>query len=265
MATLAFGLQYNGTAYRGWQCQVDVPSIQAEVERAITQLANEKIRVICAGRTDAGVHAMQQVIHCHTNAVREPYTWLRGTNAYLPADISVQWVNEVTSDFHARYSATARRYQYVIYNNPVRSSVLHNRVTGWYKPLDSDLMHQAGQYLVGEHDFTSFRGPHCQARTPVRCIHQLHVRRYKTWIIVDISANAFLQHMVRNIVGVLLEIGEKEKPLDWAADVLAAKDRRCGGQTAPAQGLYFMDVSYPAHFNLPRLPVDDTLLPFIAL
>jgi len=265
MPTFAFGLQYNGTAYRGWQFQVNVSSIQAVVESAITQLANEKIQVICAGRTDAGVHAMNQVIHFHTTAIREAHAWLRGTNSYLPRDVSVQWIKEVSSDFHARYSATARRYQYVIYNHPVRSSVLYNAMTWWYKTLDVDLMHQAGQYLIGKHDFSSFRGPHCQSHTPIRCVQQLQVRRYKDWVIIDITANAFLQHMVRNIVGVLLEVGENEHPPQWVAQVLAAKDRRCAGRTAPAEGLYFMDVSYPAHFKLPRLSVDDTLLPFIAL
>jgi len=265
MPTYAFGLQYNGTAYHGWQCQRQVPSLQAAVESAVSQLANKRVSVICAGRTDAGVHAMNQVINFQTDVSRPDIAWLRGTNAYLPTDICVRWVKEVPAEFHARFSATSRRYQYVIFNNPLRSSVLYNGATWWYKPLNTELMQLAGQYLMGEHDFTSFRGPHCQARTPIRTLLSLDVRRYQDWVIVDISANAFLQHMVRNIVGVLLKIGAGECSPLWASEVLAAKDRQQAALTAPAKGLYFMDVGYPEIFGLPKLAVDDAMLPFLAL
>lgn len=247
---VALGLSYDGTAYHGWQSQEEVPSVQAALEKALSFVADHPVSVVCAGRTDGGVHALSQVVHFETTAVRTNYAWILGTNAQLPADIRVSWVQEVAEDFHARFSALARSYRYIIFNSPVHSALLRNQVTLCHRELEVERMQAAANYLVGEHDFTSFRALQCQAKSPVRTIHQLDIYRQDQFVIIDIKANAFLHHMVRNIAGVLIAIGSgKQEPI-WAQEVLLAKDRAQGGVTAPSSGLYFMSVDYPEHFGL---------------
>jgi tRNA pseudouridine38-40 synthase len=245
-------VEYRGTAYRGWQRQQKgVPSVQEAVEKALSRVANHPVQIFCAGRTDAGVHASCQVIHFDSDAVRSPRNWIHGANANLPPDISLSWVLPVGQDFHARFSAQARRYRYVIYNDPVRPAHLAHEVTWNYRPLDIERMRAAAKVLVGTHDFTSYRAVGCQAKSPIKTVHHLELLEFGRFIVLDIRANAFLHHMVRNIAGVLMQIGCGEHPVGWAAQVLAARDRAQGGLTAPAYGLYLVDVTYPAHFDLP--------------
>ena len=253
VSRVAACVEYRGSAYRGWQRQQSgVPSVQEAVEKALSRVANHPVQVFCAGRTDAGVHASCQIIHFDSDAVRSPRNWIHGANANLPADISLSWVQPMGDDFHARFSAMARRYRYGIYNDPVRPAHLSREVTWNYRPLDIDLMRQAAQALLGTHDFTSYRAVGCQAKSPIKTIHHLELLRHGQFIVLDIRASAFLHHMVRNIVGVLMQIGCGERPVEWAAEVLRARDRAQGGLTAPAYGLYLVDVTYPEHFELPR-------------
>lgn len=259
MARIALGVEYVGTNYSGWQRhpkQEHVPSIQAEVERAIASVANHPISIICAGRTDAGVHASGQVVHCDVSAVRNPYAWVNGCNRYLPDDVRVLWMQEVADNFSARRSATSRQYKYVIYNNPLRPSLLRDYVAWYYSPLNIDLMIQAGQCWLGSHDFSSFRGAGCQSKSPVREVKMITIERRGEMVIIDILANAFLYHMVRNMVGVLLQIGSSKvsnsSALEMAQSVLHAKCRTKAGITAPPQGLYLTDVSYPEEFQIPQ-------------
>lgn len=249
---LALGLSYNGYQYYGWQRQETLLSIQQVLEEAIGKIANHSVKVTCAGRTDKGVHALGQVVHFDTEAVRNQRSWLLGINTYLPADIRVQWVQPIDNEFHARFSAVARRYRFVIYNNRIASALLHQQTTWHYSPLNETKMIEATQYLIGEHDFSSYRAAECQARSPIRTVHELTVTRRHDFIFIDIKANAFLHHMVRNIAGVLMVIGEGERAPIWAKEVLMAKDRRAGDITAPANGLYFMETSYPENFDLPK-------------
>ncbi len=252
MPKYALGIEYDGTRYHGWQTQEDdVRSIQSEVELAISKVANYPTPVICAGRTDKGVHAVGQVVHFESDADRSLKNWLMGVNTELPDDIGIQWVREVGEDFHARYSAMARRYQYIILNRPVRSALYPHRMTWNYRPLDANKMHEAGQHLLGEHDFQSFRAAECQSRTPVREVIALNVHRQGELVLIDITANAFLHHMVRNIAGVLMTIGEGKQPAEWALDVLKAKDRTVASATAHPHGLYLVHVDYPSIYGLP--------------
>jgi tRNA pseudouridine38-40 synthase len=241
---IALGIEYDGTNYCGWQRQNDVCTIQKKVENAISKIAVHPIKVVCAGRTDAGVHALGQVIHFDTDAMRPDKAWILGVNRYLPEDIRVLWAKYVSDDFHARFSATARQYRYIIYNNRVASAILRHRAMWTPFSLNVELMHEAGQYLIGRHDFSSFRGSSCQAKSPVRTVELLVIKRNGFTITVDIKANAFLLHMVRSIVGMLVEIGRGEKPPIWAQEVLQARDRRVSAPTAPPQGLYFVVVEY---------------------
>ncbi|OOR98642.1 tRNA pseudouridine(38-40) synthase TruA [Canicola haemoglobinophilus] len=248
---IALGIQYDGKNYYGWQRQDRVVSVQEELEKAISFVANEPCEIFCAGRTDSGVHATGQVIHFETNANRSEKAWSFGVNANLPDDISVTWTKIVDEDFHARFSATARRYRYIIYNNKLRSAILPQGITHYHLPLNHELMHQAGQSLLGENDYSSFRAAQCQSKTPWRNIHHLNVTRLGQYIIVDIQANAFVHHMVRNIVGSLIEVGNGNKPVDWIAELLEKKDRTLAAPTAKPQGLYLVDVIYPQHFEIP--------------
>ncbi|AUH00158.1 tRNA pseudouridine(38-40) synthase [Prodigiosinella confusarubida] len=257
---IALGIEYDGSRYCGWQRQADVESVQGYLERALSQVANEPITVFCAGRTDAGVHATGQVVHFTTHAVRKDAAWTMGVNANLPPDIAVRWVKTVDDDFHARFSATARRYRYVIYNHRYRPAILSRGITHFYLPLDAERMERAGQCLLGEHDFTSFRAMQCQSRTPWRNVKHLKVTRYGDYIVVDIKANAFVHHMVRNIVGSLMEVGCENQPEGWIADLLAAKDRSLAAATAKAEGLYLVMVDYPASFGLPKLAMGPLFL-----
>lgn len=250
---IALGVEYDGSAFCGWQSQPGVRTVQAGVEQALSQVANHAVRVITAGRTDTGVHAAGQVIHFDTTAVRSMHSWVFGANSHLPKDIGMIWAQQVSDDFHARFSATARHYRYVIMNRPVRPAMLASHVSWCYRPLDVGQMTAAASYLVGEHDFSSYRALSCQAKNPVRTVRRLDLVRHGELVVIDIVANAFLQHMVRNIAGVLMMIGAGECEPDWARRVLQARDRTLGGVTAPAQGLTLLGVEYPQQFALPGL------------
>lgn len=258
---IALGIEYDGSHYFGWQRQREVNSVQAELERALSKIADHPVELQCAGRTDAGVNATGQVIHFDTVAQRKPAAWTLGMNANLPRDIAVRWCHEVPEDFHARFSATARRYRYIIYNHNLRPAILGAGVSHYHGELDVAAMHAAGQCLIGEHDFTSFRAVGCQSRTPWRNITHLAVFRCGPYVILDIRANAFLHHMVRNITGTLLEVGRATQPVAWVADVLAATNRDVAGPTAKAEGLYLVDVTYPEQYGLPRQPLGPLWLP----
>ncbi|WWO95612.1 MAG: tRNA pseudouridine(38-40) synthase TruA [Candidatus Dasytiphilus stammeri] len=250
---VAICIQYDGTRYFGWQRQHDVPTVQTALEEALTMVANHSVSTVGAGRTDAGVHSLGQIIHFETTAIRTIVSWTRGVNSYLPKDIAVRWVQNVPSHFHARFSAISRHYRYVIYNHLLRPALLNSRVLHYPLPLDYEVMHRAGQYLLGENDYTTFRSLHCQSRTPYRNIMYLNVSRYDSYIIVDMKANSFLQHMVRNIVGCLIEIGSGKQPEEWMSQILAAKKRTLAASTAKAEGLYLVSIDYPEHFLLPKI------------
>ncbi|TXH03597.1 MAG: tRNA pseudouridine(38-40) synthase TruA [Nevskiaceae bacterium] len=254
MSRWAAGIEYLGTAYGGWQEQGRVHSIQGEIQRALSFVAAHPLRVTCAGRTDAGVHAFQQVVHFDTDAQRTPYAWLLGTNTNLPPDISLRWVQPVAADFDARRSARARHYRYVIHNHRARSALLFQRVGWWPQALDAAAMHEGAQALVGEHDFSAFRDSQCQSSTPMRNLHHLRVRRQGEFVIMDICGNAFLHHMVRNITGVLAEVGLGKRQPSWVGEVLASRDRTQAGVNAPPGGLYFIGPEYPERFGLPAPP-----------
>ena len=248
---IALGIEYDGKPYVGWQRQDNGLSVQQCVEEALSVVAAEPIRVVCAGRTDTGVHGACQVVHFDTTTERDPEAWVRGTNANLPKSISVLWQRSVNDEFHARFTAERRYYRYVIYNRDVRPTYLQHRVTWAYRSLDVTRMQQAANYLTGEHDFTSYRAVACQAKNPVRRIYTLEIAREQNFIFLDIEANGFLHHMVRNIAGVLMAIGSGEYEPVWAEEVLHFKDRTLGGVTAPACGLYFVAVKYPEMNNIP--------------
>lgn len=254
VSRLALGLEYNGSNYHGFQAQQSgLPTVQAELERALSQVAGgHAIQVTCAGRTDAGVHACEQVVHFDTQVQRSMAGWLFGTNRYLPRDISVLWVTEVPHDFEARFSAMRRRYRYIIYTDPVRPALLGDGLTWTFKELDVDAMNQAASLLLGTHDFSSFRAAECQARSPVKTLDGIQLTRHGRYIVLDVRASAFLHHMVRNIAGTLMTIGAGERPVDWMAEVLAARDRKVAGVTAPPYGLYMVGVEYPQRFALPQ-------------
>lgn len=258
---IALGVEYLGEKYYGWQRQEKVRSVQEELEKALSFVANEPIEVFCAGRTDSGVHATGQVVHFETQANRPEKAWTFGTNANLPDDIAVRWAKIVDEDFHARFSATARRYRYIILNQKQRGAILSAGVTHYHLPLDHHKMHESAQALLGERDFTSFRAAQCQSKTPWRNVHHVKVTRHGDYIVVDIQANAFLHHMVRNIVGSLLEIGAGNKPVDWMKTLLELKDRSQAAPTAKANGLYLVKAFYPEHFQLPEMPLGPLFLP----
>ncbi|MEX0730890.1 MAG: tRNA pseudouridine(38-40) synthase TruA [Aquisalimonadaceae bacterium] len=251
---LAMGVEYDGRAYAGWQFQRHAPSVQATLERALGRVANMPVSVTCAGRTDAGVHALGQVINFDTTAQRPLRGWLLGVTSQLPDDIAVTWVREVSAEFSARFTATGRSYRYIILPRVTRPGLLNGRVAWTHRTLDAARMDEAAQVLVGEHDFSAFRAIGCQARHPWREITRISVSRHGPYIHLDVSANAFLHHMVRNIAGVLMAIGAGEQPVDWARQVLDGRDRTLGGVTAPAQGLYLVAVDYPETFELPASP-----------
>jgi len=252
---IALGLEYDGTAYNGWQRQRTGDGVQAAVEKALTKVANEDISVVCAGRTDTGVHASGQVVHFDTTSERDSRGWLLGANSDLPDDVSVVWACPVDDSFHARFSATSRSYRYRILNRFERSALQRYRAWWVYDPLDADRMHAAAQALVGKHDFSAYRAAGCQASTPIRQISAISVARSDNWITLDITANAFLQRMVRNVAGTLVAIGRGDKPVEWAAQVLAGRDRKQGGASAPPHGLTLVNVEYPGEFDLSQSPI----------
>lgn len=249
---IALGIEYNGRDYYGWQAQAHLPTIQGYLEAALSIIADEPIKIICAGRTDAGVHAIGQVIHFDTEANRSSRAWILGTNSHLPDSISVRFAESVDDSFHARFSAIARRYRYIIHNHMSRPAILTSRVTWHYDVLNVATMQEAGQYLLGEQDFSSFRSAECESKTPMRNVHSVDVFRSGDYVVIDIQANAFLHHMVRNIVGVLMRIGAGFNEPEWMQTVLAAKDRRKAADTAPAAGLYLTQVFYPLPYSFPE-------------
>jgi tRNA pseudouridine38-40 synthase len=247
----AAAVEYVGTRYSGWQLQQHAPSVQGELETALSRVAAHPVAVSAAGRTDAGVHGHAQIIHFDSPSRRSPYAWLLGTNTHLPPDVSLRWVQAVAPDFHARHSAIARRYRYVIHNSRARSALLSDRAAWLAWTLDEQAMHRASQCLIGELDFSAFRGAQCQSTTPWRCVTDIAVWRRNDFVLIDIRANAFLHHMVRNIAGTLMEVGQGRQSEAWVAEVLASRDRTRAGMNAPAQGLYFVAADYPAHYGLP--------------
>ena len=257
---IAIGIEYDGTAYNGWQRQRSGVGVQALVEQAGSQVADHDIEAVCAGRTDAGVHASAQVAHFDTQSRRSDRSWLLGLNTNLPDDINVTWARPVKADFHARYSALSRTYRYLILNRLVRSALFRRRAWWLHQPLDAARMHAAGQHLIGEHDFSAFRAAGCQARTAMRNLGRLEVQRAGDWIAITVEANAFLQHMVRNIAGMLMAVGSGERPPEWAAEVLERRDRKAGHVAAPAHGLTFIGVTYPPEYEIPETP-QAALLP----
>jgi tRNA pseudouridine38-40 synthase len=250
---IAISVEYDGSGYRGWQAQKhDTQVVQSQVEKALSKIADERVRVICSGRTDSGVHASSQICHFDTQADRDPYNWVMGVNTQLPNDVSLSWAKEVDASFHARFSALSRQYVYLIRLSGIRSALLSNAVTFTHKELDAQLMAQAGRWLVGTHDFNAYRSTQCQAKTSVRTLMQLNVYQHNDVIAVHVEANGFLQNMVRNIVGVLIAIGSREASVNWSRDVLDSKDRTQGGLTAAPNGLYFLGPTYSLEVDLPE-------------
>jgi tRNA pseudouridine38-40 synthase len=248
----ALGIEYDGAKYHGWQRQNNAISVQEKLEKALSVIANEKIAVVCAGRTDTGVSATNQIIHFDTEKIRKDVAWTLGVNTHLPHDIAVSWVKKVDDEFHARFSATARRYRYIIYNSRLRSAILSTGISFCHQQLDEKLMHQAAQYFVGEHDFTSFRTVHCQSHSPIRTMYHCNITRQGDYVIIDVKGNAFLHHMIRNFAGSLMEVGDGSRAVVWIKEVLDAKNRCVAGMTASAAGLYFVGVDYPEQFELPK-------------
>lgn len=247
------GVEYNGADFQGWQTQAGskARTVQTTVETAISTVANHPISIYCAGRTDAGVHAVEQVIHFDTNATRSSRSWIMGSNANLPSDINIKWAQKVTDDFHARFRATGRHYRYIILNRPIRSALEYQKALWIHYPLDETTMQTAALDLIGKHDFSSYRAAGCQAKNSIRTVKYLNIKRSNEFIFIEIGADAFLYHMVRNIVGVLITIGRGDKPISWAFDIMNLKNRALGGITAPPQGLYLIKIDYPSYFGIP--------------
>jgi tRNA pseudouridine38-40 synthase len=257
---LALGISYHGQAYEGWQSQLSGRTVQDRLETALAQFAAEPVSTVCAGRTDAGVHALMQVVHFDTGLQREEFSWVRGTNRFLPPDIAVEWAKPVPDVFHSRASAIARRYAYVVRESAVRPSVDAGRV-GWvFRPLEAQRMREAASLLVGQHDFSSFRASGCQARSPVKTISRVEITRRGAYWRFDFEADAFLHHMIRNIMGCLLVVGQGQQAPQWMGQVLAARDRDAAAPTFSPDGLYFLGPIYDASWNLPsRTPAYDWL------
>ena len=254
MQHLALGIEYDGSGFHGFQRQQNASSIQATLEASLSKVADQPIRVVAAGRTDTAVHATGQVVGFVSNNKRPLSAWIKGTNSHCPTSVKVRWAHEVDSDFHARYSATARRYLYIYYEADGDSPLLAGLAVR-ERELNDEAMHRAARSLVGEHDFSSFRGAGCQSKSAHRCVHNIAVHRAGSFVIIDIVANAFLLHMVRNINGSLVEIGTGRRPEDWLEELLQCRDRRQGAKTAPPGGLYLVSVTYPGFsFPKPLLP-----------
>ncbi|MEQ8516202.1 MAG: tRNA pseudouridine(38-40) synthase TruA [Chromatocurvus sp.] len=261
-ALVACCIEYDGSTYSGWQSQRGVATVQDAVERALSSVADRRVRVHCAGRTDTGVHAAAQWVHFAPPCVRPISAWLRGGNANLPLDVRLLQAVAVPRNFHARHSAVARHYRYIIANTPVGSALCRGHATWVREPLDAARMHLAAQALPGERDFSAFRAASCQSRTAMRCVHRVAVRRSGPLVAIDISANAFLHHMVRNIAGALIAVGAGRREPDWVDELLLGRDRTRAAATAPPDGLYLTGVTYPAHFGLPGNPAADRPLLF---
>lgn len=258
---IAMGISYAGTRYQGWQRQPSGNTVQDKLEQALQRFSQQPLQTRCAGRTDARVHALMQVVHFDTDVQRRAFSWVRGTNHFLPDDIAVQWAREVPAAFHARGSASARRYAYVLLQSPVRPSVEAGRV-GWvFRPLDAEAMRTAAGFLLGRHDFSSFRASGCQAHTPIRTLVAADIRRRGAYWRFEFEADGFLYHMIRNIMGGLLFVGQGARPPEWMRDVLQACDRRVAAPTFAGDGLYFCGPRYPAHWGLPQQPLAYDWLP----
>lgn len=259
---IACRIEYNGTAYNGWQSQPHegVVTVQDVLEQALGGVANKPVRVHCAGRTDTGVHGFSQIIHFDAPTERSCKAWVMGGNANLPPDIRLHWAVPVPDTFHARFSALARRYRYVISNTVIKPALLADLVTWHRRPLAAAAMDTAAQALLGERDFSAFRAAGCQSTTPMRNVHSVTVSRRGSLVVIEIFANAFLHHMVRNIAGSLMAVGDGRKPVGWVSELLNGRDRRVAAETAPACGLYFVDVEYPADSGLPQTPYGPVLL-----
>lgn len=257
---LALGISYNGQAYQGWQSQLSGQTVQDQLERALGKFTAQRVSTLCAGRTDAGVHGLMQVVHFDTPLERATSSWVRGTNAFLPRDIAVEWAQTMPDQFHCRASALSRRYAYILLESPVRPSVDAGRV-GWaFRPLDLDPMQQAAAHLLGEHDFTSFRASACQALSPTKTLQRIDISRRGAYWRFEFEANAFLHHMIRNIMGCLIAVGQHKHPPDWLRDVLLARNRDVAAPTFSPDGLYFLGPRYAPHWGLPdRTPAYDGL------
>jgi tRNA pseudouridine38-40 synthase len=251
MGRVAIGVEYDGAAYHGWQRQPHSTSVQETLQAAFARIADGPVDLTCAGRTDAGVHARAQVAHFDTTAQRSARAWLFGVNSVLPPSINLRWVQSVPDQFHARYAALRRSYRYLVLNRPTRSALAAGRALVVYPPLQAALMQSAADALIGEHDFSAYRAAECQAHSPVRTIETLRVQRRGDWVSIEVTANAFLQHMVRNIVGTLLAVGRGEAGPQRAREQLESRQRSSGEATAAAHGLYFWRVDYPPQFGLP--------------
>lgn len=249
---IVLGVEYDGRPYCGWQSQAEGNTVQDTLQRALSHIASESIAVIAAGRTDTGVHALEQVVHFDTQAERPLTAWVRGVNALLPDSIAVRWAHPVPDEFHARFSAHGRSYRYLLINRPVRSAI-HAGKTGWFHlPLDVAAMQAAAQCLLGEHDFSAFRASGCQAKSPVKHLYQLEIRRHGDTLIFDLSADAFLHHMVRNIIGCLVYVGKCKHPPEWLAEILDGRERRFAAPTFAPDGLYLRRIQYEAKWGLPQ-------------
>ncbi len=244
-------IEYDGTAYYGWQRLSHGPSVQGEVESALSSVANHEVNLTCSGRTDSGVHGIGQIVHFESDAIRDEKAWIMGTNTNLPDDIALSWIQTVDKEFHARFTALSRRYRYIILNQQTRPALLDKKVCWFRDQLNENAMQDAATRLLGENDFSSFRAAGCQAKHAMRDLQEIRVTRDRRYIYVDIVANAFLHHMVRNIAGSLLKVGTGDKSPQWFSELLEIKDRTQAGITAPACGLYFVSVKYPEKFNLP--------------
>ncbi|GAB5095403.1 tRNA pseudouridine(38-40) synthase TruA [Caballeronia sp. GAWG1-1] len=254
---IALGVQYDGSAFSGWQSQPHGNTVQDELERALGEFAQTRLQTVVAGRTDTGVHGLGQVVHFDTELDRTEFSWVRGTNAFLPETIAVQWAKPMPADFHARFSAFERTYYYVLYINAVRSPMLAKRA-GWvHTPLDVGAMRESVACLIGEHDFSSFRAADCQSKTPVKHVYRIDVREQGNFVHFRFRANAFLHHMVRNLMGCFVAIGRGKHPVSWMTDVLAARDRRIAAPTFMPDGLYLAEVGYPAQFAVPPAHIES--------
>jgi tRNA pseudouridine38-40 synthase len=255
----AIGVSYCGAGLEGWQSQPSGNTVQDHLERALSEIGGEPIALTAAGRTDAGVHASAQVAHFETHAARPESAWVRGANSLLPSGIAIQWAAPVAEDFHARYSAVSRTYLYMLYNHAVRPALLAGRAGWFHLPLDIEKMREGARCLVGEHDFSSFRSAECQAKSPVRVMHAATIRASGAYVLFDFTANAFLHHMVRNLVGCLVYVGKGKHPPGWMSELIDARDRRLAAPTFSPDGLYLFEVRYDARWNLPEFP---EMMPF---
>ncbi len=249
---IALGIEYDGSGYCGWQSQPNVSNVQDTLQAALSAIAGEPITVAAAGRTDTGVHALEQVVHFDTGANRPLSAWVRGANALLPADVAVLWAHPVNDEFHARFSAQARSYRYLLVNRPSRTAVYHGKAGWFHAPLDVAQMQEAARHLLGRHDFSAFRAAECQAKSPVKQLTRLDIVRHGDAIIFDLEADAFLHHMVRNIVGCLVYVGKGGHPPQWMAEVLEGRDRKLAAPTFAPDGLYLRRITYDAKWGLPQ-------------